>query len=287
MPYGTPTPAVTGRRPTMLHWAAIVPVVLYLVAEFVWQYPLAKTKATSPEFALSFQMGRVIGGILIPLGVAAVVWWTSHSRRASTWTFSALVLLFAAYAVADGTLLRQRRGVQVALNAVVPPLEQKRTAAEVDLRAATSGGALDLSTIKGKADLDRRLSMLDAALKSNAELLTAGDAAERDLTRAFDERQVPAAERERSLADFRKRYNWAQGRDVYGSSRQILLAARDVLVFLRDNDGHWRYDAAERRVDLDTDERVEAFNRLQTALQGAIRHQQELGLRSGRTTVKE
>ena len=85
-----------GRRTkSMLTWWALLPLACFGTVEAVYGWDVAVKRATAPDLALSYFCGSVVGGLLISLGVAWVVYRaTSRSRYAATLAFTGLILLF-------------------------------------------------------------------------------------------------------------------------------------------------------------------------------------------------
>ena len=85
------------RKQSMLAWWAVFPLACFALVEAVYGWQIAVARATSPEFAVSYLAGSVVGGLLISLGVAYVVYRLgSRSQFAASVSFTLVVLLFSA-----------------------------------------------------------------------------------------------------------------------------------------------------------------------------------------------
>lgn len=76
----------------LLAWWAIVPVIILFVVLWIFGWPNAQHRATSEDYAVSYFVGLMLGGLLIPLALAWIVHRLSRrSTLASTIVFSAMV----------------------------------------------------------------------------------------------------------------------------------------------------------------------------------------------------
>jgi hypothetical protein len=84
------------RKESMLAWWAVFPLACFALVEAVYGWQIAVARATAPEFAVSYLGGSVVGGLLISLGVAYVVYRIgSRSQFAASVSFALVVLLFS------------------------------------------------------------------------------------------------------------------------------------------------------------------------------------------------
>lgn len=97
--YASPTllPPGPDRRPPMLSWPALLPTLAYVVVQAMYGWPAAKLKASSPEYATSYFIGGLIGGVALALIVTAVVYAISRRRKGvGTTVYSCVLLLLCA-----------------------------------------------------------------------------------------------------------------------------------------------------------------------------------------------
>src|SRR5207237_8382124 len=62
----------------ILAWWGIIPTVAFIVLQITFGWSEAKVRATSPEFAISYLLGGVIGGPVISFIVALVGYFASR-----------------------------------------------------------------------------------------------------------------------------------------------------------------------------------------------------------------
>ena len=85
------------RKQSMLAWWAVLPLACFAIVEAMYGWGIAVARATAPDFAVSYLGGQVVGGLLISVGVAYVVYrFGSRSQFAASLAFTAVVLLFCA-----------------------------------------------------------------------------------------------------------------------------------------------------------------------------------------------
>lgn len=91
----------------LLAWWAIFPVLILFAVLWFFGWPAAQLKATSKQYAVSYFVGSMLGGLLIPLALA----WTVHrlskrSTLASSITFSAMVAVVCLSQIKPSTPMR-------------------------------------------------------------------------------------------------------------------------------------------------------------------------------------
>jgi hypothetical protein len=94
-PYSSPAPlpyesaqAQKSKTP-ILAWWGIIPTVIFVAFEAIFGWPEAKIRATAPGYALSYLVGRAIGGLLISFVIAWIAYRIGRrSQLAATITFS-------------------------------------------------------------------------------------------------------------------------------------------------------------------------------------------------------
>src|SRR5258707_752123 len=84
-------------RQSMLAWWGIIPALIFIVVQCYFGWSRAQIRASGPDFALSYLMGGLVGGLGIALLLALILYRIdSRSQRTATITFSAIVMLFVA-----------------------------------------------------------------------------------------------------------------------------------------------------------------------------------------------
>jgi len=92
---GSDSPSPKSVKPPVLAKWVVIPVIGIVAVEVIYGWPAAKTNASSPDFALSYFMGRLVGSILISLILA---WFFYRIFRRSTLAGSITFTLVAALA---------------------------------------------------------------------------------------------------------------------------------------------------------------------------------------------
>jgi hypothetical protein len=253
----------------MLAWWTLLPVVVVLLVEATWGYPSVKlkwaTEAATARTDLTFpyEFGRLIGGLGIPLLIAALVWWPSKSRVASSTVFSVLAMLiclttFSEYHRAS------RKATAAVTSQITSSYKQQASDAAAAQNAVVAGGGLGSASasIESPGELERLIALLDAAATATHAQI---DAADTIGSRLRDElRQAGVAEPalQRWTADFERGFNWPAHRPLIASNERVFRARLATLEYLRDHRGHWSYHAEAHRFEFDSDEAAAEFNRL-------------------------
>lgn len=77
---------------SVLAWWGVIPVVAFLAMEVVYGWPRAVEGASSPEFAVSYLAGDVLGRLLMAYGISWIVYRAAlRSRLAATIAFSLMM----------------------------------------------------------------------------------------------------------------------------------------------------------------------------------------------------
>lgn len=85
------------RRQSMLAWWAALPLIPFAIVESIFGWPIAVARTTSVDFTISFFGGSVLGGLLIPLVVAFIVYRIrSKSQFAGSLAFTIMLMLVCA-----------------------------------------------------------------------------------------------------------------------------------------------------------------------------------------------
>jgi hypothetical protein len=95
-PIAPPNESVPGQKAKtpVLAWWGIIPAFLYIAIQVMYGLPDAKEHATAPEFAISYLVGRIIGGLLLSFAIAWIAYrGTRRSQRAATIAFSIMIAL--------------------------------------------------------------------------------------------------------------------------------------------------------------------------------------------------
>ena len=255
----------------LLRWAW-APVAVFLLAEVIWGYPQAKMGATPPQadVVIADLAARILGPLIVALVVTAVVWFPSKSRLAATITFTTVVCLLA-----FNTFLsfgrKQRQVATRVLTDYSLTVRPRGEAAEAARLAVADGSALEsIQGLDSVGEIDRRLRLLDAGRRATRALVDEIDGAGPTVSAALDASGVGPRARDRATADFLRGLNWQSKRTMFASNLRVYAAGMALLEFLKSEFGHWEYNQALDRVDLETDEQVAAFNALSEEYAAAI-----------------
>jgi hypothetical protein len=94
LPPPLPASASLGSKKAMLAWWGILPAFAFLAFHLTLGWPEAKVRATGEDYAVSYLLGGAIGGVLIALLIAWIVYRVSNrSQLAGTATFSVIMVL--------------------------------------------------------------------------------------------------------------------------------------------------------------------------------------------------
>ena len=75
-----------------LAWWGLIPVIAFIALQVVYGWPVAVARATTPDATVSYLVGSIIGGLLIPFGIAWVVYrMAGRSQQAATIAFSVVI----------------------------------------------------------------------------------------------------------------------------------------------------------------------------------------------------
>jgi hypothetical protein len=91
----------------MLAWWGIIPLSGFVLIQATFGWSEAKVRATSPEYAFSYLVGKLIGGMLISLVISWIVFRaTRKSQLAATIAFSSILGLLSLPALIGPQLRR-------------------------------------------------------------------------------------------------------------------------------------------------------------------------------------
>jgi len=79
-----------------LQWPAVFPILIYVAIHLTYTWPQAKLSADGPQYATSYLIGWIMGGILASYIIAGITFPLSgRSSKAATIAFSVALLLFS------------------------------------------------------------------------------------------------------------------------------------------------------------------------------------------------
>jgi len=262
------------KQPSMLAWWAAFPAGAFLVCQVIFGWANAKAGATSPDYAISYLVGGIIGGLLISMLPAWVVYRIAgRSQLGGSITFSVLMVLFTLTVISQSLGAPQAKRV---VKEVMDSLRAKENLAYDDMQTSKASFRNGLRGIENQDEIDRRLAVLDRAIASNNAMLDAGDGAHDTLSRRLGESRVSGWQRDRVLAQFDKEYNWTAGRRVYTSNADLFAAMRNCYLFLHQNEADWTYDPQSNRVLFKSTGRLDEFHKLQQKIIDASKEQSQI-----------
>ncbi len=213
----------------MLHPWTIIPVLLFAAAEVIWGYPQARVKASAPDpsVAVPYAVGRMVGGMILPLAIAAAVWFPSRSRLASSLVFACALLMVAAFTVVRAPLV-QRRATAKPVTDVAATIRQKTAAADAARNAVIASGTLDrIEELTSVDEIERRLRLLEAGRQATRELIAAGDNVGATLRDAMAGAGVGSRVAGQQASSFEAGFDWPSKRPH--SNERVAAASRRVL----------------------------------------------------------
>jgi hypothetical protein len=269
-PLPTPPPGQEerDRKRPVLHWSAVLGVVVFVAVAYWKKRPEAEVEATAPQYWLPFLVGGIVFVILISLAIAYAVYrLRRRSTFAGTVTFCVILALFTLTALNPSPRL-QRRADAISLS-LLEELRAKQHASQAGLDAFPAAGALTGAGIETPGQIETRIDSLDEVVRVNDEFIKAGDEAVPELERRLRAEGLPDNIRRMAAKNFSERFGWDYGRQAYVNSGRVLSIGRRVLVFLRDHSGEWHYVPEDGRLHFDSQDLIAEFDKLNAELQEA------------------
>lgn len=209
-------------------------------------------------------MGGTVGGLFISVALAWIAYRLARrSTLAGTVAF-AMVMLLGCLSVFVQSV---RRGDWV-VKVVLDQLAVKRQVAQEDTEHLIAARIMRLDGLDSPGEIDRRLALIRRAVRSNADLLAAGDRIHDLLNARLTEADVSESKRERYLQQVDLR--WSQVRGVHTRSARALAAYRDCFQFLREHEGQWHCDAKSRSILFNDEHLVEQFRPLDEEVKRSV-----------------
>src|SRR4051812_1100123 len=95
LPHASAPPATRRLSKPMLAWWAVLPAAVFVVAQLVYGWEDAKKRASGPDYAVSYLLGGLIGGLLF----SGLIGWFAYrvvrrSQTAATVVFTFMLVVF-------------------------------------------------------------------------------------------------------------------------------------------------------------------------------------------------
>jgi hypothetical protein len=209
--------------------------------------------------------GSALGTALWGLVAAAILAWvlwrvTGRKRIVASVVFLAAYLFLTLGVVSSSFGLpgRAQAAVVRSANATFRAAQMKAKSASDKWVAA---GAFDLKHVASRADLRRRVELLDALVAALRGTHEAASAAEAQLRGDLASAGATSLQQDSQVAE------WAAGLKLQGErqaaeeSEKVLTAGRQQFVLLQEQWGRWEYDPSAERVRFDDPAAAARFQR--------------------------